>query len=120
MSLCSRRGLGLYALANDDQFILRTGNRSADEQQVALDIRADDFEVLMRRAFDTHVTGATRAFRNAAGIRGAVRPVVAVKHGAVARAAAREVVTLDTAGKAFAFGDADNVNAIAGFKRSNG
>ena len=67
----------------------------------------------MRRAIDAVVARTAAAFDDAAGVGVAVGSRLAVNHRAVARAAAAEVVALDAAGETVAFGNADDVDAIA-------
>ena len=93
-----------------------TGNRAADEQQVALGVALDDLQVERRRAHVSELAGHAHALEHArrrgAGTDRARRPVTLVI--AVRRALAGEVVALHHAGEAVALADAGHVDPLAG------
>ncbi|HMV39748.1 MAG TPA: (d)CMP kinase, partial [Plasticicumulans sp.] len=74
-SLFEAGGIGHISRARDlDRVLdqqpgaLGTGDRTLDEQQTALDVRADDFEVLLRTLTVAHVAGHLLVLEHAARI----------------------------------------------------
>src|ERR1700748_165083 len=95
--------------------VLRTGDRTADEQERTLRVNADDVEVLHGDGFVAHVTRHALAREHAARIlrhrdraRHVVRAAVAVR-----RALRAEVVALDRSREALADRRALDVDALA-------
>ena len=106
---------------NDDAAALVTRNGALDQDQVAIGIDADDFEVLDGAAHVAHVAGHLLALEDAArrlvltdGTRSAVRQRVAVR-----RVLGAEVVTLDRTGEALTDGRADDVDLLARLEQVN-
>ena len=100
-------------MRHDHEAVLRARDGAAHEQQIALGVGADDFEVLMGGAVDAVVARPAAALERVAGVRVAVRGGLTMDHRAVARAAAAEVVALDAAGEAVALRDRLHVDAVA-------
>ena len=105
----------LDGVADDDDAAVRARHRALHQQQVALGVGLDHFEVQRGDLLVAHVAGHLQALEHAAGeaglADGARRTVVLVV--TVAGALALEVVTLHAAGEALAPADRGDVDLLA-------
>ena len=108
--------LRLHGVAQEHKSAVRTGNGALDQDQVALRVAFDDFEVERGDAAVAHLTGHATPLEHASGCgagadrtRGPVLLVIAVRCRL-----ALEVVALHHTGEALALADARDVDTIAG------
>src|SRR6478735_6353929 len=106
----------LHRVLDGQPATLVTRNRTLDEQQAALGVRANDFKVLLGAVARAHVPGHLLVLEDAARILAvAGRAVRTVRdRNAVRRAEAAEVPALHGAGEALALRHARNVDHLAG------
>ena len=108
----------LHRRTHDDLAAFGTRDSAADEEQVALDIDLDDFQILDRATHDAHVARHALALEHAArGLALADGARSSVRHGHTVRGVvAGEVVTLHRAGEALADRGARDINDRADFE----
>jgi len=112
----------LGRIADQDPGALRSGNRSADQDQAAVGIGRDDLDVLRGHAGIAHVAGHLLALEHLAGVLAlAGRTVRTVRDRVtVRRAATTHVVTLDDALETLADRRARHIDLLAGDKVLDG
>src|SRR5205823_12620541 len=108
-----------HRVADQDDAAARTGDRALQQQEIALDVGADDLEVqrgdLLVADTSGHTGALEHARRRGARTDRARGPVDLV--GTVGRRLTLEVVTLHHAGEALALADTRDVDVLAGAQK---